>query len=209
MSKTIHLFDLNTFSRKFSNYMALGLSGLLIWFGAEWISNWKENRRLEREVQVRRNESIQRVDQEINDWNVDTALSIITDLKDDRTYTPGELSGMEAKVRRITDDGLYSRIQSSPIDGRITLSEQYLNAYPNGKHRKEAIEDLLISRSYVLSKSLQATQEFNQTYLQLKNLTSALEEYSHDEIDFSVIPLDKLSEQGGNIWKIKKKSRRG
>src|SRR3989344_4567388 len=107
----IHIINWETFSKKFSQYIALGLAGSLIWFGANEANRRIERYGLEKKILGQKKESTSLINDAIIDWNADEAFRLINDLRDDVVYTQRELDDMEKKAKMITDDELYSKIR--------------------------------------------------------------------------------------------------
>ena len=91
----IHLFNWNTFSRKFSHYLAIGLAGLTIWFGAEEISDWRESRRLESEKMELKNAGISKLELTVKNLDINSSLKTLEELRNLRIYNLDEISKME------------------------------------------------------------------------------------------------------------------
>jgi|SRR3989344_468242 len=192
----IHIINWETFSKKFSQYIALGLAGSLIWFGANEANRRIERYGLEKKILEQKKESTSLVDDAIVDWNADGAFRLINDLRDDGIYTQKELMDMKRKAKMVTEDGFYDKIKSAPIEERVKLDEKYLKVYPSGEHRKEVIEDMLISSASILSDGLQELGEFDKVSLQLRNFTSSFEKYASEGINLDSIPRDIIIAQG-------------
>jgi len=176
--KNFFLITAESVARKLGNYVALGLAGLTIWFGAEAISSWKEDWRIERERKVSREEGISKLEKAIGEWNVDEASDIMNSAKFRGFYSPEELLAMEAKINGMTKKGLYERIKSATTAEKVDLAKQYLRVYSGEQHKREVIADLLDSSLFVLSEDFEGEMEFDKAHDRLKSVLSTLEKYS-------------------------------
>ncbi len=118
----------------------------------------------------------------LNAYNLDGANKVIADAERSGVYRQPEIQELERRVYNSTEQGLFVSIQEKRGNEKVDLAREYLNHYPQGAHRKRAIEELLIGGFSAFTDSLREGEPVGKVYSWITYLEVRLQQFSGEGV---------------------------
>ncbi|MBI5066188.1 hypothetical protein HZA97_08185 [Candidatus Woesearchaeota archaeon] len=140
--------------------------------------------------------SINQLDASVSNYDVTSARESLTFLITNKLISTRDKKVLEGRINELTEEGLFSRIQSVRKDEKESLMEIYAKIYPEGKESKKITTDLIAESFARVLNAINNNVRFEELYAQVHKITQYLEKYAQNGVNLtSIVPVTEFSEK--------------
>lgn len=137
---------------------------------------YEENKKAKEEGE-RKNELTSKFDSLIKFGKEQEARAALEQIVNSGLFLEDTIDCLAERLQDISEKAFYEKARKELRIGDVSLTEQYLEIYPEGERSKEIAESLVVHQFAILSEYFQSTANLDITYSHVQNLDSLLERF--------------------------------
>ncbi len=135
----------------------------------------------------------------IEKYDVNNARDTLNILITEKLISKNEREALEERINDITEEGLFSQIQSAKKNEKENLMEIYARVYPEGKNSRKITTDLIAGAFSRVINAITNHVKFEDLYEQVHKITLYLEKYIENGVNLvNIVPVTEFSERVKN-----------